>query len=372
MTGVQTCALPILEAGLNSSWQNYDSRADYTISFGGTGGSDPLRTNSYSYVERINSAYLQTSRHIGWKINLKTGLRMEHTFMKGTQTIPSDTSFVTSRADLFPYLYLSRPLGSIMGFEFRTYAIYRRTIARPGYESLNPAVRYVDQFFYETGNPALKPQFNDNIEVNISLDDMPIFALGRNYTRDIFSSVIYRDRMSENVAVRTYDNLGKNRETYFRIMGGIPPSGRYFFYAGAQFNLNEYDGVYENQELTFSRGSWRLFTYHALRITPQTRLTMSGFIMTRGQMGFYELENFGQLNFGLNQTFFDRKLSVTLSARDILRSMANEFTLNQGSISTYGKRYSDTRRFGISATYNFGIPDKQERGKKMSFDPDDL
>lgn len=370
-----TYQLPLeikMEAGLNSSWQVYDSRADYTISFGGTNGPDPFRTNSYSYIERINSAYLQASRHMGWKINLKTGLRMEHTYMKGTQTIPSDTSFVTRSANLFPYLYLSRPIGSIMGFEFRTYAIYRRTISRPGYESLNPAIRYVDQFFYETGNPALKPQFNDNIEVNISLDDMPIFAIGRNYTSDIFAGVIYRDPVNENAAFRTFDNLGTNRETYFRIMGGIPPTGRYFFYAGAQYNLNEYEGIYENRELTFSRGSWRLFTYHALRITQTTRLTMSGFLVTRGQMGFYELEDFGQLNFGLNQTFLDRKLSVTLSARDVLRSMVNEFTLNQGSISTTGKRYSDTRRFGISATWNFGIPDRKEKSGKMSFDPDDL
>lgn len=359
-----------LEAGYNGAWQNYASNTEYFITAGGLRKEDASRTGRYSYREQINSAYLQASRELIWRITLKTGIRMEHTYMKGLQKIPSDTSFVVRRADWFPYVYLSRPVVTVAGFEVRAFAIYRRTIARPGYESLNPSVRYVDQFFYETGNPALRPQFTENIEVNISVDDMPIFAWGINNTENIFSSVIYRDSRNQNIAVRTYDNIGKNRETYFRIAAGIPPVNRYFFFAGAQYNRNEYDGIYEGSALKFDRGSWRFFTYHALRLTKQTRLMLNGFMMTKGQMNLYEMDTFGQLNLGLNQTFFDRKLSVNLSIRDVMRTMVNEFRLNQGSISTTGKRYSDTRRFGVNVLWNFGIPEKKEKEKKMDFDMD--
>ncbi len=357
-----------MEAGLNSTWQQYKSSSDYFITRQQIRTEDPSRTSSYRYRENINSGYLQASRDLGWQFLLKTGVRLEHTLMKGIQSIPSDTSFVISRADWFPYVYLSRPVFSLGGFELRAYAIYRKTIARPGYESLNPSVRYVDQFLYETGNPGLKPQFTNNFEINVSIDDMPLFAYGRSYTRDIFSSVIYQDRRDPSVAVRTFDNLGTSRETYFRATGGIPPSRVYFFYLGAQYNLNEYNGVYETQNLSYRRGSWRFFTYHSLRLSSGTRLTLNGFLMTKGQMNFYEMENFGQLNVSLNQTFFDRKLSVTLSARDIMRTMVNEFRLNQGSISSYGSRYSDTRRFGINILYNFGIPAKKEKEKSFGFD----
>jgi hypothetical protein len=369
-----TYQLPLkikMEAGLNSAWQYFGSHSEYLITTGSIQSDDPLRTRSYSYQERIIAAYLQASRDLGWKVLLKTGVRMEHTFMKGIQSVPSDTSFVINRADLFPYFYLSRPVLSLAGFELSAYVIYRKTISRPGYENLNPSVKYIDQFLYETGNPGLKPQFTDNFEVNISLDDMPIFAIGQNYTRDIFSSVIYQDNLNDNVAVRTFDNLGKNRETYFRAMGGIPPSNKYFFYVGAQYNLNDYDGVYESQSFTFRRGSWRFFTYHAFRLTSQTRITLNGLVVTKGQMNFYELNTFGQLNLGLNQTFLDKKLSITLSARDVLRTMVNEFRFNQGNISTFGDRYSDTRRIGINIVYNFGIPDRHEKVKKMVFETDE-
>jgi iron complex outermembrane recepter protein len=354
-----------LETGLKGTIQDYDSNAEYFINYEGNQVADPLRTNAFNYQERISAAYAQASFPLPGQLILKTGVRLEHTFMEGRQTIPTDTNFVVNRADWFPYLYLSRRLVEIAGYELRSFMIFRRTIGRPGYQSLNPYIRYVDQYLYETGNPALKPQFTDNIEANISMNDMPIFAIGRNYTRDIFSQVVYQDEDAGSVAVRTYDNLGKSKETYFRITGAIPPGGKYFFVAGAQYNLNEYDGFYENQPLTFSRGSWRFFTFHSLTLARNTRLTMTGFMMTRGQMNFYELDTFGQLNFGLNQSFMNRKLNISISARDVLRTMVTQFTLNQGSMQMQGDRYTDNRRIGINIRYNFGIPKKSERLETM-------
>lgn len=357
-----------LETGINSAWQDYRSDSDFNLTLQGISMPDPSRTNAFNYQERINAAYLQASRPLFARFTLKAGVRLEHTGMTGNQTIPSDTSFVVRRSDWFPYIYLSRPIVEIAGFELQGYLIYRKTITRPGYQSLNPYINYIDQFLYETGNPSLLPQFSENVEANISLNDMPIFAVGRRHTRDIFSSVVYQDPVRENVAVRTFDNLGSNTETYFRAIGAIPPGGTYFFVVGAQYDLNEYEGFYENQPLSYRRGSWRFFTFHSLRLGPNTRLTMNGFLMTSGQMGFYELDNFGQLNFGLNQTFLDRRLTVSLSARDVLRTMVTGFTLNQGSIQSSGQRYADNRRFGINIRYNFGIPDRRERENMLNFD----
>jgi len=350
-----------LETGVKSTWQRLESRADYYFRVNGTLVSDDQRTNAFNYRENINAAYLQASKPLPGDFLLKAGVRLEHTHMQGAQTVPGDTSFVINRTDWFPYVYLSRPLFTIASYQMRAYAIYRRTINRPDYQSLNPYIKYIDQYLYETGNPALQPQFTDNYEVNISFDDMPIFAIGRNYTTDIFSAVVYEDPNFESVAVRTFDNLGKNRETYFRIVGALPPGGKYFFVAGAQYNLNDYEGFYEGEPLAFSRGSWRFFTFHSLSLTKTTKLTMNGFMMLNGQQNFYELETFGQLNFGLNQTFMDRKLSITLNATDVLRTMATQFTLNQGNISTEGSRYGDNQRFGVNVRYNFGVKKKEEQ-----------
>ncbi|MFO7723361.1 MAG: TonB-dependent receptor [Bacteroidales bacterium] len=351
-----------LETGGKSAWQEYDSDADFfSIENAGIKEPDMLRTNTFRYSERINAAYAQASRKLPGDFLLKTGVRMEHTWMEGRQQRPADTSFVVNRADWFPYVYLSRKVFSMGDFELLGYLIYRKTINRPGYQSLNPAVRFIDQFMYETGNPALKPQFTENVEMNISFNDFPVFAIGRNYTTDIFTPVVYRDDSPEKSAIRTWDNIGKSYETYLRGLVGIPPGKRYFFALGAQYNLNEYNGLYENQPLNYTRGSWRFFTFHSLKLFKETRLTANGFLMHNGNYNFYELKTFGMLNIGLHQTFFKKKLQVTLNARDLLGTMVTAFELNQGSISAFGDRYADTRRFGINIRYNFGIRTKEEK-----------
>ncbi len=357
-----------MEAGIKTSWQLYNSDAKYYLDNNGVQITDDSRTNAYTYTENINAFYVQASRPLFAGFQLKAGVRMEHTSMNGQQTVPADTSFLVNRADWFPYVYLSRKVLDLMGIELFGYAIYRRTISRPDYDDLNPYIRFIDQFMYETGNPSLKPQFTDNVELNVSFNDFPVFAVGQNVTTDIFSMVMYRDDDYPEVLVRTYDNVGTSREKYLRGMVGIPPGGIYFFALGAQYNMNEYDGMYENEPLTFTNNSWRFFTFHSLNITENTKFTVSGFMMKNGVWNFYELEDFGQINAGLTQTFLNKKLTVTLNARDIFKTNVNRFEFNQGSIRNTGDRYTDNRRFGINIRYNFGIRKKEIRKGMPEFE----
>jgi len=350
-----------IETGARLAFQRFHSEGNHLIFYEGNWVDDFSRNNTYTFNETVNALYAQASIDLPGNFSLKTGARLENTSMVGRQIIPEPSDFKINRWDLFPYAFLSRTIFSIMGYDLKGFLIFRRTIDRPGYQQLNPARRYVDEFLFETGNPELSPQFSNNFEVNISFDEHPIFAVGRNYITDIFSNVVYQDTDNQQVSVRTYDNLGKNTETYFRIAGAIPPGGGYFALVGAQYNLNEYDGFYQGQPLNFKRGSWRLFTFHSLRLAKNTRLTMFGFMMTKGQFNFYELETFGMLNFGLNQSFFNNKLNISLSARDVLRTMVTNFSLNQGNMNVVGDRYTDNRRFGINIRYRFGAPRIPER-----------
>lgn len=349
-----------IETGLKTSWLGFNSVTGYFRQVNGTRSKDPARTNTFHYDENINSAYLQASKTIG-DIVIKAGTRFENTNMTGRQLVPGDTSFSIHRTDAFPYIYLSKKVMTIAGFELRAYLVYRRTINRPVYEQLNPFPRYVDQYLTEVGNPALRPQFTQNYEANISVDERPILAVGINDTKDIFTNVIYQADSSRQQAYRTYDNLGKNKEWYLRGLGAIPPGGKYFFVVGGQYNHNMYRGLYENKPLRFNKGTWTFFTYHQLKLDKRSQVTAFGFIRMKGQQQFYELSSFGALNASINRQFLKQKLIVTLSANDIFLTNMNEFRINQGSVNASGFRRADTRRFGINLRYNFGIRKREER-----------
>jgi hypothetical protein len=337
----------------------FNNSTNYFRQFNGSRAKDNNRTGAYRYNENINAAYLQASKNISGII-LKVGTRLENTNMKGDQLLPSDTSFTLHRTDLFPYIYLSRSVMNIAGYDLRAYLVYRRTISRPAYELLNPSMRYVDQYLFETGNPTLRPQFTKNYEANVSVNERPILAIGYNDTRDIFNQVVYQSDTSRSLAYRTYDNLGSNKEMYFRALGAIPPGKRYFFVVGTQYNHNYYEGLYQNKPLSYKRGSWSIFTYQTFKITPLTQFTLNGFARFKGQIQFYELSTFGALNMSLSQQLLNKKLIVTLSANDILYTNKNEFTLQQGTVNASGFRKSDTRRFGLNMRYNFGFRKREE------------
>ena len=144
----------------------------------------------------------------------------------------------------------------------------------------------------------------NNYEANVSVDERPIIAIGILETKDIFTQVIYPADSAKIISIRTYDNLGSNKETYFRMMAAIPPGGKYFGVVWAQYNHNLYNGLYENKPLLFKRGSWTLFTYHSLKLTKLTQFYMSGFVRFNGQQQFYELGTFGELRASINQQFF--------------------------------------------------------------------
>jgi iron complex outermembrane recepter protein len=349
-----------VETGLKSSNIWFDNKTEYFSTTGGTPVPDPDRSNAYHYDEHIHAAYLQASKPLAGFV-LKAGLRVENTNMNGRQTFPGDTSFSIHRTDAFPYIYLSRNLMKMLGYDLKGYLIYRRTISRPSYSYLNPSIRIIDPYLYETGNPALRPQFTQNYEANISVDERPVFAIGFNDTKDIFSQVIYQSDSNQNIAYRTYDNLGSNKETYFRVMGALPPGKKYFFVLGMQYNHNFYNGLYEGDPLTFKRGSYSFFTYHNFRLRPTTNFSFYGFVRLNGQLQFYELGNFGSLNLNVSQQFLQKKLTITAGMNDMFYTNWNTFFIEQGSLKAEGYRKADTRRFTLNFRYNFGIRKKEEK-----------
>jgi len=354
-----------LEAGIKTTISNSNNSAAYYKDTGNnTRFADPYQTNTFKYKETITAAYVQVSKTF-FGFTLKPGIRFEATDINGRQLIPKDTVFSIKRTDVFPYVYLKHKLFKIFGFPLVGNAIYRRSIKRPYYEVLNPYPKYVDKYLFDVGNPKLKPQFTTNYELNATFNDIPVLSVGINETKDFFSNVTYQDTITK-IASRTYDNLGKNKEIYARVVGGIPPGGKYFFYLGCQYNYNKYNGVYEGQPLNYSHGSWTFFAFQELKITSTFSMNMQGFMRTKGLQNLYELNTFGGLYVSANKALFKKKMNIILSVNDLLQTNHVSFRLKQADVDASGSRVNDTRKIGITIRYNFGIKPKEE--KKNGFD----
>lgn len=353
-----------VETGIKATISNSKNSADYVKDTGNNIlFTDTYQTNTFKYNENIVAAYLQVSKTFAG-FTIKPGLRLETTDINGRQTIPKDTTLSIRRTDVFPYLFIKHKLFNMFGFPLIGNAIFRKSIKRPYYEVLNPYPKYIDQYLFDVGNPKLKPQFTTNYELNVTFDNIPVIALGINNTKDIFSNVTYQDT-STKIALRTWDNLGTNKEFYAKLIGGIPPGGKYFFYVGALYNYNHYTGFYEGQPLDYKRGSWTFFMFQEFKVTKTFTVNMQGFLKTRGLQNLYELNTFGGLFVSANKSILKKKANIILSVNDLLRTNQVGFSLQQGTVNADGKRVNDTRRLGLTFRYNFGIKPKEENKKSF-------
>ena len=354
-----------LELGVKANLSSSKNSAEYVKDTGNNiSFVDIYQTNTFKYNEKIFAAYVQLSKTF-WGFTIKPGLRLETTDISGRQTIPNDTSLFLKRTDIFPFVYLKHKLFNLFGFPLIANAIFRKSIKRPYYEILNPYPKYIDQYLFDVGNPVLKPQFTTNYELNVTFDNIPVVAVGINDTKDIFTNVTYQDNITR-IAYRTYDNLGRNKEFYAKLIGGIPPGGKYFFYAGALYNYAKYTGLYEGLPLNYSRGSWTFFMFHEFKITKTFSANMQGFLKTKGLQNLYELNTFGGVFISANKSILKKKANIIISVNDLLRTNQVTFSLKQGSVNAIGERINDTRKLGITFRYNFGIKPKTD--KKKGFD----
>lgn len=359
-----------LEAGAKFSYSgNNNTAAFYTQKGTAAPQVNNYQTNTFRYTEKITSSYLQLSKLLGG-FTLKGGLRLENTAISGHQLVPADTSFGINRTDLFPYVYIKHNLFKIFQYPLTANAIFRKSISRPGYDALNPSPKFVDQFLYDAGNPGLQPQFTTNYELNVSFEDFPVLAVGINQTSNIFSRVTYQNEVTK-VAYRTWDNLGKNKEIYFRLFGATPQEGAFFFmYAGLQYNYLDYNGIYQNAPLHYTRGSWTFFGGQEYRFSKTFRANLNGWLYVHGFRAFNELKNMGQLNMSFTKTLLRNKLTLVLSGNDILYTNKSSFRIQQAGVLGRGLRVQDSQRFGITLRYNFGVKPREEKKQQYNQEAD--
>ncbi len=169
---------------LNSS-DNYLKCADGITS-------DPIiESNIFDYSERIVAAYITASRSLGSGFWGKVGLRYEYTWTKGEQKSISQID-CDNYGHLFPTVNLSWNKNGIGSFNLS----YSMGMGRPNLWELNPFKYYSTTDEYAAGNPALRPTFYNNAEINY-------YGLGGLY------AVLYTSFASDAIGyIRRFDESG--------------------------------------------------------------------------------------------------------------------------------------------------------------------
>ncbi|OQP56953.1 hypothetical protein A3860_10285 [Niastella vici] len=194
-----------LEAGLRAQVRKFES-FQYNY-FNGTFA--PSFSNNFEYTDHVYAGYVTYSQKIKESFNYQLGLRAESSGYEGKQ-IGKDTYKNDFPLSLFPSVFLSKTLQHKQDLQLN----YTRRINRPNFFQLMPNTDYSDPLNYQTGNPALKPEFTHSLELSYQKTygkngNTFLATLFGKYTTDLISRYQYPGKLGnfpDSVYIATYIN----------------------------------------------------------------------------------------------------------------------------------------------------------------------
>lgn len=203
-----------LEAGIRVAYRQNSSNNDNFLQ-NQAGGYDYINALhvKFRYDEIVYAAYGTYSVQVK-KVNLLAGLRAERS-MYDAELVTGGKQFSNSYpVSLFPSLSISHKTGKQDEFQFN----YSRKVNRPAYNQLIPFIDFSDSLNLVAGNPALKPEFTNLLELTYlhefnSSASLLVNLYGR-YTGNMIARYLYKGinpnpAKTDSVLFTSFTNAGR-------------------------------------------------------------------------------------------------------------------------------------------------------------------
>jgi ferric enterobactin receptor len=345
----------VMETGIKTVQQNIYSEADVLTLNSNT--NQYAKDATQSYQLHYNRKVYAGSFAIAKFLNVKTGLRLEHTDTKidfPNTVIPSYNSWV-------PSIVFSHNFEKGKSIKLA----YSHRIERPEYREINPFVNLADPYNISTGNPLLQPELGDNFELgfNRSFDNggsIYVSLVSRFNSHDIkpytnfYATYKVGDSVYHNVSVATRTNIGLENRTGISIYGSLPVTKALNLRTNI-FISNRHIVNQLNANST-TDGFDSRFNLNATYQLPQN-LVLEAFGNYNTSVNNIQGKQpqFFAYTFALRKFFLNKKASFGFTATNPFSQYISQVTtVAAANYTSYNLRLVPYRSFGISLSYKFG------------------
>ncbi len=327
---------------------------------------DAAQYNRFLYDQNVHALYITYGGK--WKnLSYQAGLRGEYTQIESdtygwdaaAEAESAGQSFRKDYFRLFPSAYLSYALGK--GNELQLN--YSHRIQRPWGGQLNNFRNMADATNISFGNPDLDPEYTNSFELNyIKNWERQTLSASLYYrtTKDVMQRINYMT--AENIMYQTYENVTHRRQSGLELVSRNAIGKFLNLTSTVNLYYNKLDGFEFMPEGAVSPvidGGDERFSWNA-RIIANVMLPAGFSLQLTGSYNSREVIAQGTrnatyaLDAGVRKSFLKNKLSVSISARDLLDSRRWAMrTLGAGFRQT-SENWWGGRYFGATLTWNFG------------------
>ena len=341
----------ILEAGYKGSFitNENDYLADSLNYVTGQYVKDFSLINHFKLNNNVNGIYTTFSHKVK-DFGIKFGLRLEHTHING-ELITSEVQFNRDYLNLFPTLNLTQKIG----MEHQLQLSYSRRITRPYAWRYNPFVNRNDPNNISFGNPELSPELSNSYELTHSYyGNIFSFSTSLFYRKSNDVISVYSYLLDSTTTANTYRNEGSAKFYGADFIA----SSSYIKWWTFNASLSIYKSKYESNAADDSQGEegtsliakirsnikiTDLFNIEIFYNYRGKRITASGFI-----------EPSASLDIGLSKNLFNKKLKVSLRARDIFDTSNWNSEISGVGLHTRNENKENTQAIFLNISFFFG------------------
>jgi hypothetical protein len=321
----------------------------------------------YSYKNTVLAGYAEYSAK--WsKFGAKAGMRYEHTWQKVEYRLGTGADFSTNYGSLVPTASLSYSIAPTQNIGLT----YNMRISRPGISYLNPYVDRSNPTALTYGNPDLKTEKTHSVGLVFNTFSSKLMLnvnLRHSFTDNAIEQYSFYD--SNNLLNTTYDNTAKNHVTSLNVYANwlLHKNTRLFLNGGVDYS------DMRSQALDLKNSGWHANAMVGLQQTLPANFKLGAYLITSTKR--YSLQGwstgFNMLTANISKTFFDDKLTLTLSG---LTPLGNGGKLNIENY-THGKDFTNhmqinvpIQSFSFTIAYNFGNTKKQFKQRQTRVEND--
>ncbi len=348
-----------LETGLKTVLQDINSNADVNTLNAGSAQfvADPAQSYHLRYRMNIYAGYLSASFPLFHFLNVKAGARYEYTGVN----IDYPGTEVPSYDIVVPTLIVSHKLSDKQTMKIA----YTRRIERTEYNELSPFVNRSDPYNLTTGNPLLKPEIGDNLELGYSRTfekggNLNISLIERINSQDHKRFVVfyptYRvgDSVYQNVSVQSPQNIGIEYNSGINVSGSLPVKDKlnirgngmlFHRYQVTQTDLGNLDvGLRVRLNMTVS-----------YQVTPTVLTEVFGNYYSAWRNIQGKNPQWMSYTIAVRKQFWNKKASLGLTATNPFNKYVRQVTtITTDGYTSYSEREVPAQSFGLSFNWKFG------------------
>ena len=339
---------------------------------------DPSRPSGLlNYDQNIAAAYLSTTITLPGGVVIKPGMRYEYTSIQaqigGASGGGSSAISIPDYGRLLPSINVGKKVGESSSLKFG----YTRRIRRPFIDDLNPNFNTANPLNIRVGNPYLKPETVDRIEIGYSTQLKKTYLNFSLYTRlntDDIQSISQRSDTLVGAVVTRVTNLGKEYNYGTNVFATINLTPRwsintnldimYRFIQGLALDINGLSTLISNQGIRWGG-----------RFDSQLQLD-KGWVL-QANIGYrgkdialqgYRI-GFAQYSLGARKSFTNKRGSIGIVAENFLtQGMRFTSVLNSAQFNQDYRQYIYNSSVRATFSYKLGSLNgaKVKKNKSLS------